>query len=287
MKLPVVQIKDTILAKFTKLKPDEIRSGILVPVNSSANAFNSLEYALKLAKTLQNTIHLFYVIDVNLDELSESTIVAHHVLERAYKKAENCVESLREMIEESGVKVTTAEFRIGSVGTLIQKRVEDLRPGMIVIGRDCFSRKTINKLIRNASCPLIAIPECITPKLPSSVILTNEHSSFSERTIEPLIKIINSTTRALTILSFVKLNQSKIQKISVPHISTTNVMVNVEQIEHLPSTNRVDDFVRAGAVDLVCTTYQGPSFFQRFFSSNFPTEIVFGLSVPTMVLRGS
>ena len=119
MRLANVQIKDTILTKFTKLKPDEMRSGILVPVNSSANAFNSLEYALKLAKILNNTIHLFYVIDVNVDEFSESTIVAHGILERTYRKAEACVESLKEMIEEKGVKVLTAESKIGNTGSLI------------------------------------------------------------------------------------------------------------------------------------------------------------------------
>ena len=285
MRLPSVTIKDTILAKFTKSKPDEIRSGILVPVNSSANAFNSLEYALKLAKILNNTIHLFYVIDVKVDELSESTILAHGILERTYRKAEACVESLKEMIEESGIKVSTAESKIGNIASLIHSQVECVRPGMVIIGRDCFARNTINSLINQSPCPVITIPASVTPLLPSSIILTNEHNAFSEKSLNPLFKIIQSTTRELTILGFLKFKKTKIEKVVVPHAGTNNVLLNYQQIEDAPSANTVHDFVQANAVDLVCTIHEKRSLFKRFFRRSFSTEIVFCLEVPVMTMR--
>jgi nucleotide-binding universal stress UspA family protein len=284
MRLPTLQIKDTILAQFTKSKPDDIRSGILVPVNSTENAFNSLEYALKLAKILNNAIHLFYVIDVSVDELSESTIVAHRILEKTYNKAENCVESLKEIIEESGVKVMSAESRIGNIGSLIQKQVEYIRPGMIVIGRDCFKRSTIDHLVSNVSCPVVAIPGCASPQLPSSIILTNKHNTFSEKAIAPLIKIAQLTTRELTILRFLKFKKSKIENVAVPHISTTNVLLKIQQIEGSPSAHIVDDFVQGTTINLVCTTHQRQSLFKRFLRRSFSAEIVFKLNVPVMIL---
>jgi nucleotide-binding universal stress UspA family protein len=285
MRLPNVQIKDAILAKFTKPGPDELRSGILVPVNSSANAFNSLEYALKLAKVLNNTIHLFYVIDVSISELSESTIVANRVLERIYRNSETCVESLKEMIEESGVKVVTAESKIGNTGSLIQKQIELIRPGMIVIGRDCFTRNTITNLITYSTCPVIAIPESASPRLPSSVILTNEQNSFPEKSINPLIKIIERTTKELTILNFIKFKKNRMEKVAVPHVSTRSVLLNYQQVEDSPSANSVDGFVQARAVDLVCTIHKKQSLFSSFFRRGFSAEIVFGLEIPVMIMR--
>ena len=284
MRLPTLQIKDTIFAQFTKSRPDDIRSGILVPVNSTANAFNSLEYALKLAKILHNSIHIFYVIDISIDDLSESTLVARRILEKTYRKAENCVDSLREMIEEGGVKVVSADYRIGNIGSLIQKQVEYIRPGMIVIGRDCFSKTTIDNLVSSVSCPVIAIPESATPQLPSSIVLTNEHSTFPEKVIAPLIKIAQSTTQELTILSFLKF-KPKVENVAVPHISTTKVLLKIQQIDGSPSASTVGDFVQEKAVNLVCTTQQRQSLFKRLLKRSFSAEIVFGLNIPVMILR--
>jgi len=282
-----VQIKDTILTNFTKSKPDEMRSGILVPVNSSANAFNSLEYALKLAKILNNTIHLFYVIDVNVDEFSESTIVAHGILERTYRKAEACVESLKEMIEEKGVNVVTAESKIGNIGLMIDRQIDLIRPGMIVIGRDCFTSHTINNLISQSACPVISIPGSEPHQLPSSIILTNDHNTFSEKSLNPLLQIIQRTTRELTILSFIKFKKSRLEKVAVPHEGTNKVLLNYQQIGDAPSANTVDDFVRANAVDLVCTIHRKRSLFKRLLRRSFSAEIAFSLDIPVMIIRES
>lgn len=283
MKLPNVQIKDTILAKFINLRPDELRSGILVPVNSSANAFNSLEYALKLAKILNNSIHLFYAIDLDISELSESTVVARRILERTYRKAETCVESLKEMIEECGIKVVTAESKIGNIGWLIQKQVECIRPGMIVIGRDCFTRNTIDNLINHSTCPLIAIPESAAPRLPSSIILTNEGNTFSEKSIDPLVKIIQNITQELTILRFVKIKNIRMEKVVIPYTSSPSVLLNYQQVQDIPSVNSVDNFVRTNSVDLVCTINEKRSFLKRLLRHSFSAKIVFRLDIPVMV----
>lgn len=285
MRLPNVQIKDTFLARFTKSKPNELRSGILVPVDSSANAFNSLEYALNLAKILNNTIHLFYVIDVSIDELSESTIVAHRVLERKYRKAEACVESLKEMIEQSGVTVVTAESKIGNIGQLIQKQVEYIKPGMIVVGKDCISRNTIDNLINHATCPVIVIPGSTAPRLPSSVILTTEQNTFSEKSLAPLMKIIQRTTRELTVLNFVKLKKTRIEKVAVPHAGTNNVLVNYQQVDNRLSPVSIEDFARANSVNLVCTICQKQPLYKRLFRRSFSTEIAVSVDIPVMVMH--
>jgi len=286
MKLSSEQLfKDPMLLNPTTINPGELRSGILVPVNSSANAFNSLEYALKLAKILHNTIHLFYVIDVDIDELSESTVVAHRVLERAFRKSENCVESLKEMIEESGTKVVTAQSRVGNIGLLIAEQVERLKPGMIVIGRDCFSKNTISNLIDRSPCPIITIPGSASPRLPSSIILANKQNTISEKTLDPLIKIIQKTTKELTILSFAKCKKRNDQNVTFPFDHTHgNVQLNYRQIEDPLPTNSVDDFVRANVVDLLCTIQQKRTLFNRIFQRSFPAEMVFRLKIPVMVM---
>jgi nucleotide-binding universal stress UspA family protein len=284
MRSPTLQIKDTILERIARLERDEIRSGILVPVNSSTNAFNALEYALNLARILNSTIHLFYVIDVDIDEVSDSPIVTHRILDRKYREAQTCVESLKEMIEESGVKVVTAESKIGNIGSLIQTQATSLRPGMIVIGRDCFTRSTINTQITYSTCPLIVVPESASPQLPCSIILTNEQDILSDKSLHPLIRIVQNTTQELTILGFGKFKKKPVEKIGINN-GATNVMVNYRQIEHSPSAFTVHDFVRTNNVGLVCTIHQKQSLFKRFFRSDFSSEIVFSLEIPVMIMR--
>lgn len=284
MRFPNLQIKDTILEKITRLKPDEIRSGILVPVNSSTNAFNALEYALKLARILNNTIHLFYIIDVNIDEVSDSPVVTHRILDRKYRDAKTCVDSLKEMIEESGVKVVTAESKIGNIGSLIQTQATSTKPGMIVIGRDCFTRSAVNTLIRHSTCPVIVVPETATPELPSSIILTSEKDTFSDKSIEPLIRIAQNTSQELTILSFARSRKSIIEKLGV-YNGAIKIMINYRQLEDPPSAITVGDFVRTSGVGLVCTIHQKQSIFRRFLRSGFSSEIVFSLKVPAMIIN--
>src|SRR5687767_5653083 len=103
MRLADVLIRNTVSGVHKEVTPEETRPGILVPVNSSASAFNSIEYALKIAKTLNTTIHLLYITD--LDDLPESsnTVVINRMLDRFERKAAICMESLKEMIEESGI----------------------------------------------------------------------------------------------------------------------------------------------------------------------------------------
>src|SRR5690606_33436884 len=70
---------------------------IFVPVDFSKASFDSLEYALNLAKTCQGCIDLFHITDAGELYESDNAIVINRLLDRLETKANAQNESLKEM----------------------------------------------------------------------------------------------------------------------------------------------------------------------------------------------
>ena len=266
-------------------KREDLRPGILVPVNSSASAFNALEYALQLARVLNSSIHLLYVADV--DEIPESNnpMVVNRMIDRLDHRAANCVESLREMIEESGIKVTTAESRVGKVETLILNYSSQLTPGLIVLGKDSFAKTKINHLIDETEFPVLCIPQSAPPRLPVSITLSSHQSVLFDKAVDPLMKIIQGTTRELNVLNVVKRKRSLLTDQLSIESARGNVAVNRYQQVDSELVNGVCSFVKMNGVDFLGVTQKRQSFFGRIFKRNVIPDLVSSLTIPVMIIK--
>jgi nucleotide-binding universal stress UspA family protein len=267
-----------------QVTPEETRPGILVPVNSSASAFNSIEYAMKIAKALNTTIHLLYITDLNDLPESSNTIVINRMLDRFELDAAMCVESLTEMIEECGIKVPTAESRVGNVELLIQNRIEFLAPGMIVIGRDSFRKQAVDILIDQATCPLLFVPKNADASLPSSFALRLNKDLIPPKSVYPLLKIIQQTTQRLTILSdHKKSNLDPFQN----QVIEPNFKLSITYLLH---ENTMDakvmrTFIRSAGFDLLCVVRDRRPFFKRIFTKDPAARIVHTVEIPVMLVK--
>ena len=264
---------------------EETRPGILVPINSSASAFNSIEYALNIAKALNTTIHLVYVTD--LDDLPESNnpLVISRMLNRFERKAALCVESLKEMIEESGVKVPTAESGIGNVESLIQSRIKFLTPGMIVIGRDSFGKQALNNLVDQATCPVVFVPEKAKAALPNSFVLALNDDRIPN-SIYPLLKIIQQSTRQLTVLCAVRRKRNEFNSFQ-SQLFGANCDVSIKYLQHkgpMKATG-LDNFVNANEVDLLCVVRGKRPLLRRIFTRDLSTRILHAVEIPVLVVK--
>jgi nucleotide-binding universal stress UspA family protein len=285
MRIDEVLIKNTVSGIATHEKAGETMPGILVPVNASSSAFHSLEYALHIARVLHTSIHLFHVTDARELPESGNPIVVNRILERLDRKAANCVASLKEIIEESGVKVHTAESVVGNVEQLLYKRMAELSPTLIILGRDSFSKHLLSRMISHAAYPILVIPESVPPRLPSSIILSYDQSELPAKKLDVLFKLVQRTTQELTVLSIAKRKHQGKQRVQRYQVEpNSSFLVNYYQTEEPADGHGIEIFVSTNEVDLICTLRQKRAFLDRIFDRNAPLDLIYHVSIPVLVL---
>lgn len=263
----------------------EARPGILVPVDPSASAFNSIEYALNVARILNTSIHLIYIID--FDELPESgnPIVINRMLDRLESKAAKCVESLKEMIEESGIDVPTAESIIGKTEAVIEKRIQLQMPEFIIIGRDSFSKPVISAIAKKTPCPILFIPKESRACLPTSLGLTLK-TQPSPKALLPLFKLVQHTTKQITVLETRKNGNSQFTRFqnSLTDLNFT-ISIDVQQMDESISVSGINNFIEENTIDLLCVTRRKNSLLTEIFSRDETAHYVDKLRVPLLVIE--
>ena len=275
---------DTITRKNSSAPPIREASPlrILVPVDATASAFHSLEFALNLARTCDACIQLLYLTDIdNLPE-SSNPVVVNRMLDRLERKAYNCVESLTEMIEETGVSVHSAESITGNVWGMLERKIELLRPGLVIIGKESFSKRLVHNLIAHATCPVLVIPASAPSRLPSSFALSFEKRP-SPFTLGVLPQILKHTAVKLSMLTTEKYHGA-LKKVE-HYLASKDYSINLDYTQEPLSSHTVERFLEAKSADLLCVTRKNRSFIARIFHSCKVSDMVARLTIPVLVLK--
>jgi hypothetical protein len=262
------------------------RPGILVPVNRSASAFNALAYALNLARALHSSIHLIHVTDARELPDSGNPLVIGRMLDRMETKASNCVVSLKEMIEESGVQVGRAESMVGNIERLIANKVEELMPEFLVLGKGSLPDTVVRSIVRQSGLPVIIVPDSAPTQLPESMMLSALGSPFSRSNMNIVSKLALGITPCLTAVSYRGDNMGKDAHASIGRYLHRGVGARIEDLQIVKTRNHreVADFIRVHAFDLVCFVRNQRPLWKRLFTTDSLYDLPFRLDVATMVL---
>jgi len=263
---------------------DTKRASFLIPVDSSANAYNSLTYALKLARACNARIHLVHVAD--LYELPESgnPFAIHRMLGSIERKAKNCVTALKELIEDSGIEVLSHNAVIGNIDALLSRQIECLAPDLVIVGRDTFRKTSTTRMLRTSPSPVLVVPGSAEPVLPENIALYTDHTKFSENSLTQLLRIVRSTTGEFSILSLAK-NRDRASIISGPQSKSSDFQTHHHLLKDGRNSESIQTFAELNGVDLLCTTFGYPSPLHRLLGRSYTTTLVYSLKIPVMVMR--
>lgn len=268
--------------------PVSVKSGdtrsirILVPVDFSKGAYDSLEYALHLAKSFSGSIHLFHYTDA--DELTDSgnPFVINQMLDRMERKATNCLLSLREIIEESGVHVGTVDSMIGNVSQLLEKKTEGLSPDLVVLGKSCLSATAISHLARKLSCPILLIPESTLPVPPRNLAFIsctgNTFTSLSHPVLHALFGD-HPTVISVQIASARVRNNLKAETRGKIHFQHHFSIYEFER--------NISTFISEHAIDMICIQQRPQSFLERIFRQDKMVGFLKKIAIPSLLLHTS
>jgi len=251
----------------------------LIPVDFSASAYNSLTYALKLARACSARIHLVHITDVNELVESSNPFVINSMLTVMERKAKNCVTALRELIEDSGIEVLSHDAMIGNIDVLLQKKIKYLSPDLVIVGRENFRKSSITRLIRASLSPTLVVPSTTEPRLPESIALCPGRSASPRTLLSSLKRITSAATELTPCLTSVNRGMEDMR-----------ISVDNPRIHHYPkaeamNTQALSSFAKAHSIDLLCTVPVYASRLHRAMKLSRSCDLIFKLNMPVMIMQ--
>ena len=262
-----------------------------VPADFSACSYNALHYATMLARCSYGQIILSHVIDLDEVADSENAVVISFAIDRLVKKAEERIKSLREIISLKGI-VVKQEILIGNVELQLTKQIDELKPDVIVMGRNTRHRLGAQSLLkyitRNTNVPVLVVPQSHNPKIPNRAVLASDLNPKKKIKFAPFFEIIKKISHQLYILDIKSGNFSNAQE-ALSWIKNLNETYGVDakllQQEDKNGLANIKNFVQTNEVDLICTVRYNSSMLDKFFGSSISNQLTNQLEVPVLVIK--
>lgn len=175
---------------------------ILVPVGSSKNAVNHLQYAIDFAKAFGAKL---YVVQVyNVYTKAGTMIKVDHILERESKAF---LESHVSKVDTKGVEVIVKTFKGALIDTLelVCKTLDiDLlliEPKTNSTNQELYLGKTSGKIIKQTSIPALIVPEGLKFKTYANILMAVKSAILKkEESLGPLRSIMEQFKSQMTLL---------------------------------------------------------------------------------------
>jgi nucleotide-binding universal stress UspA family protein len=262
-----------------------------VPVDFSPCSYNALHYATMLARCSYGQIMLSHVIDLEEVPDSENAVVISFAIDRLVKKAEERIKSLREIISLKGI-VVKQEILIGNVELQLLKQIDELKPDVIVMGRNTEhrlgSQSLLKNITKNTNVPVLVVPVSHNPKIPNRAVLASDMDPKKKIKFAPFFEIIKKVSHELSILDIKSGYFSNAQE-ALTWIKNLNETYGVEakllQQEDKNGLANIKNYVQTNEVDLICTVRYNSSILDKLFGRSISNQLTNQLEVPVLVIK--
>ena len=261
-----------------------------VPIDFSACSFNALHYATMLARCSNGEIILSHTIDLDQLPESENTVVVNFAIDRLTKTAEEKLRSLREIIFLNGI-VVKHQVSMGNVKIQLTKQIDELKPDVVVVGRDsedASAHSLLKYIAKNTSLPVLVVPKSHNPKVPNRAVLASDLDPKKQMTLAPFFEIMKTVSHELSVLS-VKSNffTNAQQALTWIHNLNKTYGVNAKLLTR-EQTDRISDlkvYMEKNEIDLFCTVRYNKNIFDKIFGRKLPNQLANQLEVPVLVIK--
>jgi nucleotide-binding universal stress UspA family protein len=262
-----------------------------VPVDFSACSYNALHYATMLARCSQGKINLCHVIDLEEVEDSENPVVISFMIDRLFKKTQKRMKSLREIISLEGI-IVKEEIVMGNVEVQLKKQIDELKPNVIVMGRNTErklgTQSLLKHITRNTTAPVLVVPQTHNPKIPNRAVLASDMDPNRVVEYAPFFDIIKKVSHDLSILN-IRSNYFANSKEALTWVGNLNLTYGVNakllQQENHEGFKGIADLIRTNQIDLLCTVKHNNGFFDKFFDRNISNQLTNQADVPVLVIK--
>lgn len=260
---------------------------ILVPVGSSKNAKNHLQYAVDFARATGAKLYIVQIYNVYTK--SGTMIKIDHILERESKAF---LDNLVSQIDGKGVDIVTRTFKGKLVDTieLVSKKLNIdliiLEPRTNSIKDEVYLGKTSGKIIKQTNIPALIIPEGYVFKPITSVLVAIKSAIIKkENALRPL-KVIKEGFNSSVNLLLVKTAYYNEGDFDVNE-DLKNLVTKTTTTENATTFQGVLEHYKDNKPELLCVVRRKRGFFGKLWEKNVVLKKDFHVTeFPVLVLSG-
>jgi len=267
---------------------------ILVPTDFSKAAQNALDYAIQLAKKIDAEIFLHHAYTMPQSGSAVMIDVSDVLKQDAEKNLAKEVERVQADLGE--VTMQTQSFYSGAVASIAEFCTK-LSVDLIVMGttgatgmKEMFVGSNTSALIKETSCPIIAVPAEFTSTEIKNIAVSTDLSHIKDGKIyNPLKELTKDTGGHLTLIN-ISDNMTAVDAAEFINEAADldDLFMGIEHTFKFIEENDVEkgilNFVNENNIDLLAVVSRKRGFFERLFHKSVSKKLAMHAKVPILIL---
>ncbi len=275
--------KTDLLDRQAKKKQELFR--IMVPIDFTRESYNTLEYALRLARGCKGSIELAPLADSSSLPDSENPLTFRHAYSAMEDRVRRRIESLKEIIRENGVKVMSQRIQYGSSTASLLRGIEKSQHDLVILSNDTVAWNLLSELNASTKTAILVVPLTILPRNPKNIMLVHDGYSINESSLNPLFTIVHYSSKKLTVVD--KTN-GVIRKTIFKYLLPLDFFeIGVDrQIKIKNNYGRdLKQLVNSFKPDLICQVFRKPTLIRRLLMPWFGPSSVQKFDIPNLIIK--
>ncbi len=259
---------------------------LLVPIGSSGNAINTLQYAIDFAHTMHAKIFVTQVY--------ESTKIAGNLKNiDAFLEQETTKElqNVLNKVDRKGVEISSVTMK-GKILESITAMSKDLNIDLIVssaksvsVDETVYLGKVAGSLVKDIDVPVLIVPAQYRFKSVSKILMAIKSGKVKPgNVLEPLMKIVHTFSATIDLIQIItpkagdeeKEVNEELKKLATNFKTTENATIFQGVLEHLHVTEP----------DMLCVMRRKRGFFAKLWEKDTVKKSYFESRIPLLVLKG-
>ena len=259
---------------------------LLVPIGSTVNATNTLQYAIDFAQATQTKIFVAQVYDSTRVAGSLKNMTA--LLEEETKK--ELLETINK-VDKKGVEVTMVSLK-GQILDSIELIAKELHIDLIIssaksvsLDETLYLGKIPGSLVKDTEVPVLIVPSQYRFKSVSKILMAIKSGKLEANSkLEPIQSIIGNFKSKLDLIQIItpKSTEDDVQvndelkKLADTFKTTENATIFQGVLEHL----------YVSEPDMLCVMRRKRGFFSKLWEKDTVKKSYFESRIPLLVLKG-
>jgi nucleotide-binding universal stress UspA family protein len=274
---------------------------ILCPIDFSSTSLNAIEFAVKLGEKHKATLTLLYVFTEEefnkiLDEDTDIKRSFDDLKALAEKKLQGLTSEINKTAKEKGLVQCNYILRVGELIDCILDFAKEDSSKLIVMGTtgvsditEAFVGSNTVKVIENATCPVLCVPEKAIYKKFTKVVYATDYQQEDKAAIQKLIvfgEVFDSRIQILHVSQSGKLVDKAIledykEKI-ISYVNYPNLEFVIKVYED--EINRgIDEYMIEEKADLLVLLTKQRSFFEKLFHKSITSSMSYFTDYPLLI----
>jgi nucleotide-binding universal stress UspA family protein len=259
---------------------------ILVPVGTSKNVKNHLQYAIDFAKAVGARL---YVVQVyNVYTKAGTMIKVDYILER---ESNDYLTGLLNEVDTKGVDIVKRVLKGKLINTLelaCKKGEIDLmliEPRTTSVKTEVFLGKTSGQIIKRTQIPTLIVPEGAVFKPITRILMAVKSAIIRKEGVLNPLKDIQNNFNSLISLLLVKTPYYNDGDFDVKE-ELSGIVNNTTETENATTFQGVLEHYKTNDPDMLCVVRRKRGFFMKKWEKNVIKKRDFHSPIPVLVLRG-